>query len=137
MAIARSNRIRLVYTAVTVAASAIVLGSGGAVSAASHAANVGQPPPEWGENAGSWPAHNYDLSNSRDTTRTPINSQTVVKLKEKWHFDFKGERIRRVHFDPYLPQRHRLPPRPELERLRARPLERRAIKTERFGPTGG
>jgi hypothetical protein len=44
MAIARSNRIRLVYTAVTVAASAIVIGSGGAVSAASHAANVGQAP---------------------------------------------------------------------------------------------
>ena len=90
MAIARSNRIRLVYTAVTVAASAIVIGSGGAVSAASHAATVGQPPPEWAENAGSWPAHNYDLSNSRDTTRTPINSRTVVKLKEKWHFNFKG-----------------------------------------------
>ena len=49
MAIARSNRIRLAYTAVTVAASAIVIGSGGAVSAASHAATVGQPPPEWAE----------------------------------------------------------------------------------------
>jgi outer membrane protein assembly factor BamB len=90
MAHARSNRIRLVYTAVTVAASAIVIGSVGAVSAASHAANVGQPPPEWAENAGSWPAHNYDLSNSRATTNTPINSRTVAQLKEKWHFNFKG-----------------------------------------------
>jgi len=54
MAIARSNRIRLVYTAVTVAASAIVIGSGGAVSAASHAATVGQPPPEWAELSLGW-----------------------------------------------------------------------------------
>jgi hypothetical protein len=45
MAIARSNRMRLVYTAVTVAASAVVIGSGGPVSAASHAANVGHPNP--------------------------------------------------------------------------------------------
>jgi alcohol dehydrogenase (cytochrome c) len=51
---------------------------------------VGQPPPEWAANAGSWPAHNYDLSNTRATTQTPINSQTVSKLKVKWRFAFKG-----------------------------------------------
>src|SRR6266849_3888112 len=89
------HRIRFLYAAVTVAASAIVasaivIGWGGGASAATHAATVGQPPPEWAENAGSWPAHNYDLSNTRATSRTPINSQTVAKLKEKWHFDFKG-----------------------------------------------
>jgi glucose dehydrogenase len=33
---------------------------------------------------------NYDLSNTRATTQTPINSQTVSKLKLKWRFAFKG-----------------------------------------------
>jgi outer membrane protein assembly factor BamB len=51
---------------------------------------VGLPPPEWAENAGSWPAHNYDLANTRATTQTPINSQTVSKLKVKWRFALKG-----------------------------------------------
>ena len=32
----------------------------------------GQPPPEWSASAGSWPAHNHDLANTRATTRTPI-----------------------------------------------------------------
>src|SRR6266849_8645934 len=89
------HRIRFLYAAVTVAASAIVasaivIGWGGGASAATHAATVGQPPPEWAENAGSWPAHNYDLANTRATTRTPINSQTVAKLKVKWRFRFSG-----------------------------------------------
>src|SRR5439155_208585 len=48
------------------------------------------PPPEWAENAGEWPAHNYDISNTRATTQTPINSQTVSRLKVKWRFTFKG-----------------------------------------------
>ena len=61
-----------------------------AVSASGDASTVGQPPPEWAANAGSWPAHNYDLSNTRATTQTPINSQTVSKLKVKWRFAFKG-----------------------------------------------
>jgi len=84
------HRTRFLYVAGTVAASAAIVAWGGGASAATHAATVGQPPPEWAENAGSWPAHNYDLSNTRATTNTPINSQTVAKLKEKWHFDLKG-----------------------------------------------
>jgi outer membrane protein assembly factor BamB len=84
------HRTRFLYVAGTVAASAAIVAWGGGASAATHAATVGQPPPEWAKNAGSWPAHNYDLSNTRATTRTPINSQTVAKLKEKWHFDLKG-----------------------------------------------
>jgi alcohol dehydrogenase (cytochrome c) len=55
-----------------------------------HAADVGQPPPEWAANAGAWPAHNYDLSNSRATTQSPINSQTVSGLKKKWTFALKS-----------------------------------------------
>jgi outer membrane protein assembly factor BamB len=61
-----------------------------ASSTAGHASAVGQPPPEWAANAGSWPAHNYDLSNTRATTKTPINSKTVSKLKVKWRFALKG-----------------------------------------------
>src|SRR5438552_13956265 len=87
---AMKHRTRLLYMAGTVAASAAIVASGGGASAATHAATAGQPPPEWAENAGSWPAHNYDLSKTRATTNTPINSQTVAKLKEKWHFDFKA-----------------------------------------------
>jgi outer membrane protein assembly factor BamB len=64
--------------------------SGSAVSASGDTSAVGQAPPEWAANAGSWPAHNYDLSNTRATTQTPINSQTVSKLKVKWRFPFKG-----------------------------------------------
>jgi outer membrane protein assembly factor BamB len=51
---------------------------------------LGAPPPEWADNAGAWPAHNYDLSNTRATTQTRINAQTVSKLKVKWRFAFKG-----------------------------------------------
>jgi alcohol dehydrogenase (cytochrome c) len=84
------HRTRFLYVAGTVAASAAIVAWGGGASAATHAATAGQPPPEWAENAGSWPAHNYDLSNTRATTNTAINSETVAKLKEKWHFDLKG-----------------------------------------------
>jgi outer membrane protein assembly factor BamB len=54
------------------------------------ASPVGQPPPEWTANAGAWPAHNHDLSNTRATTQSPINAQTVSSLKVKWRFSFKG-----------------------------------------------
>ncbi len=55
-----------------------------------QAPSVGQPPPEWAANAGSWPAHNHDLANTRATTQSTINSQTVSGLKVKWTFRFKG-----------------------------------------------
>jgi outer membrane protein assembly factor BamB len=51
---------------------------------------VGTAPPEWAANAGAWPSHNYDLANTRATTQTPINSQTVSRLKVKWTFPFKA-----------------------------------------------
>jgi alcohol dehydrogenase (cytochrome c) len=71
-------------------ASAALAAWGGISSGNSDAVAVGQPPPEWAENTGSWPAHNYDLANTRATTQTPINSQTVSKLKVKWRFALKG-----------------------------------------------
>ena len=51
---------------------------------------VGQAPPEWAANAGSWPAHNYDLANTRATTHAAINSANVSSLKVKWRFPLKG-----------------------------------------------
>ena len=65
-------------------------GGGGGSSSSGQSSAVGQPPPEWTANADSWPAHNYDLANTRATTQTPINSQTVSRLKVKWRFPFKG-----------------------------------------------
>jgi outer membrane protein assembly factor BamB len=49
---------------------------------------AGRPPPEWA--AAPWPAHNHDLSNTRATTSTAIDSHTVAKLKLKWRFAFTG-----------------------------------------------
>src|SRR5712691_11669114 len=74
----------------TLVAAVVLAAWAGISSGSSHAAAVGQPPPEWAENADSWPAHNYDLANTRATTQTPINSQTVSKLKVKWRFALKG-----------------------------------------------
>ncbi len=83
------------FTKISLAAAAVVavvaitaIGTGSATGADADA--VGQPPPEWAANAGSWPAHNHDLANTRATTQTPINSQTVSKLKVRWRFPFKG-----------------------------------------------
>ena len=79
---------KALYAAGVLGACVVVVGSVGAsVSATVHA--LGQPPPEWAANSGSWPGHGYDLANTRATTHSAINSQTVTTLKEKWHFDFK------------------------------------------------
>ena len=75
--------------AVLVAVAALAGFEGGS-PAAGQVSTVGQPPPEWAANAGAWPAHNYDLSNTRATVQSPINSQTVSQLKVKWRFAFKG-----------------------------------------------
>jgi glucose dehydrogenase len=72
------------------AAAAALAGFGGHSEAPSQQAGLGEPPPEWAANAGSWPAHNHDLSNTRATTQSTINSQTVSQLKVKWTFRFKG-----------------------------------------------
>jgi outer membrane protein assembly factor BamB len=87
-----SSRGRRAVVALACASAALLAlaACGGSSSTTGKASAVGVPPPEWAANAASWPAHNYDLSNTRATTRTPINSQTVAKLKEKWHFDLKG-----------------------------------------------
>jgi outer membrane protein assembly factor BamB len=61
-----------------------------AAAAAAAGTTAGRPPPEWAANAAGWPAHNHDLSNTRATTRTPIDSRTVARLKVRWRFAFTG-----------------------------------------------
>lgn len=66
---------------VGIAAAAIVGG------ASSQGNANGAPPPELGEFAATgWPAHNYDLSNSRANLHTDINASNVSTLKQKWAF---------------------------------------------------
>ena len=81
----RRRSTRTAALVVVVTAAVALAATAGQASAA-----VGQPPPEWAANAGAWPAHNYDLANTRATTQTPINSRTVSQLKVKWTFAFKG-----------------------------------------------
>jgi alcohol dehydrogenase (cytochrome c) len=79
-------RIAHLIVATLLAAGAIAV-SATALLAASP---VGRPPPEWSATDAPWPAHNHDLSNTRSTTSTPIDSRTVARLKLRWRFAFTG-----------------------------------------------
>src|SRR6188472_1796390 len=61
-------------------------GAGTTTAGPSHAAMLGIAPPEWSANTDAWPAHNYDLSNTRATTNSDINATNVAKLKPAWRF---------------------------------------------------
>jgi outer membrane protein assembly factor BamB len=72
---------------VTAAVAAVVVAATVVGGASSHGFANGTPPPELGENAATgWPAHNYDLSNSRADLQTDINASNVATLKQKWAF---------------------------------------------------
>src|SRR6476619_2423007 len=60
--------------------------SSGTTTAAPSHAMLGVAPPEWAANTDGWPAHNYDLSNTRATANTDINATTVANLKPAWRF---------------------------------------------------
>jgi outer membrane protein assembly factor BamB len=79
----RRDRLGLGALAIAVAAGAIAV-----VSLA--ASDVGTPPPEYQLLTDSWPAHNYDLANSRATTHTNISSSNVAKLHPIWRFRIPG-----------------------------------------------
>jgi len=64
----RSRVLALCLAGAMVAVVAVAV-SGTGSNADAQAPAVGQPPPEWAANAGAWPAHNYDLSNTRATTQ--------------------------------------------------------------------
>src|SRR5690348_6270697 len=72
---------------VTAAVAAALVAATVVGGASSHGFANGTPPPELGENAATgWPAHNFDLSNSRANLQTDINSTNVATLKQKWAF---------------------------------------------------
>jgi outer membrane protein assembly factor BamB len=81
------TRLALTVTAAVVFVASAALATANGDSSRSSA---GSPPPEWAVNAGSWPAQNYNLENTRATFKTPINAQTVATLHVKWRFAFKG-----------------------------------------------
>jgi outer membrane protein assembly factor BamB len=57
------------------------------------ASSAGQPPSEVAEPGDGWPAHNYDLSNSRATTASAITATNVATLKRKWSFTIPGSGV--------------------------------------------
>ncbi len=72
---------------VLAAAVAAVVAATVVGGASSHVFANGAPPPEIAENAATgWPAHNYDLSNTRANLQTDINASNVATLKQKWAF---------------------------------------------------
>jgi alcohol dehydrogenase (cytochrome c) len=71
-----------VFTAILAAGGALAAGVAFAASSSD-----GTAPPEIAANAATgWPAHNFDLSNSRATLTSDINSTNVATLKQKWLF---------------------------------------------------
>jgi outer membrane protein assembly factor BamB len=60
--------------------------SADATSGHSRSTFVGTPPPELAESAGSWPAHNENLANTRANLDSQIDARNVSKLKQEWTF---------------------------------------------------
>src|SRR5581483_9032543 len=56
------------------------------LAAAAGGPGAGRPPPEWTENVASWPAHDFDLSNTRASLGTRIDARDVANLKLRWSF---------------------------------------------------
>jgi hypothetical protein len=61
---ARAKAVLVLAGALAVVA---VVGWMGSSRATGDASDLGQPPPEWAANADAWPAHNFDLANTRTT----------------------------------------------------------------------
>ncbi len=74
--------------AVAVASALLVLAAAAGIALARS--DAGQPPPELTESGDAWPAHNYDLANSRATTSTEISAANVGTLTKKWSFTIPG-----------------------------------------------
>ena len=84
--------VRRRYRALSAAVLAAAL-AGVVAVVATGSSLVGSPPPEVVPQADSWPAHNYDLSNSRATTHSDIRSSNVATLRKKWTFQVPGTGI--------------------------------------------
>jgi len=77
----------LVFGAVAVTAAAAAAAVGLAASTA------GSPPPEYQNLVDAWPAHNYDLANSRNNAQGQINASNVKGLHPIWTFKIPGTGI--------------------------------------------
>jgi alcohol dehydrogenase (cytochrome c) len=64
----------------------MLLAAIGLFATVAGAGAVGTPPPEWAANADAWPAHDFDLANTRADLHTQIDAADVAKLKERWTF---------------------------------------------------
>ena len=81
----------LCLAGVIVAVLAVATTDGRFVAGArAPASAVGRPSPEWTANAGAWPARTYDLSHTRATTQSPVDSRSAPGLKVKWRFSFRA-----------------------------------------------
>jgi outer membrane protein assembly factor BamB len=80
-----STRYRLSVGALVAVAAGVLVASALALSSA------GTPPPELSAQADAWPAANADLSNSRSTTHTDINSSNVATLHPVWRYKIPGK----------------------------------------------
>ena len=67
-------------------ALAIVLLVGALSVVSVGGAAPGAPPPQWAANAGGWPAHDFDLANTRATFDSRIDARTVATLTKRWTF---------------------------------------------------
>ena len=72
------------WVLVGAASTALLLGL--PVALAATGSGAGAPPPEWAANAGGWPSHDLDLSNTRADFDTRIDAQDVAGLKRLWTF---------------------------------------------------
>ena len=57
----------------------------GGAAGRSRTASPGAPP-EWAANAGAWPAHNFDLANTRASFDSQIDGRDVATLRRRWTF---------------------------------------------------
>lgn len=54
--------------------------------ASAGGAALGAQPPQWAADAGGWPAHDFDLANTRATVGSRIDARNVATLKKRWTF---------------------------------------------------
>ena len=123
----RRRRMALGVASAAAAVAVVSVVGLAASSAAPQPEFPGSPPPEWSSLTDAWPAHNFDLSNSRNTTHSDINASNVATLHPIWHFHIPGSGpFGNYASTPVVSERRRLPAGPQLERLRARSGDREA-----------
>lgn len=71
-----------------VAAIGVLPGCAGGSSGA-RATAPAEAPPEWAQNASSWPSPNDGLSNARANLKTEIDARDVSRLRKRWTFSLR------------------------------------------------